>query len=921
VVYQMSDIIGMEETASKASVNAWGKYDKVNGEYYPLIAHLLDTAAFASAIWRIWMSDRLKSQLSPMFGAQPDKYFSFLAGGHDIGKLEPLFQGGLLWKDNAAFKDVLRALGLADVTGDYTSHFRNYPKDLRRHLRHEAMSAVALAELGIPFAWCAAISGHHGQYPVDKMDEELGEVPCYRQAVRQSDWQDAQDELVDALSGAVGIDMTEYGVQKSFSGKDAPLIPLVTGLIILSDWLASDERFMNRPDRPELAVGSLDSYLAERTRQAYEVVKSELGVAPRQTVSFEDAFGFKPTRDIQRWAVETQDADGLTVIAVPTGEGKTEAALWLQAKHQSGEGLAFALPTMATADAIFERVNRFYKNSPALAKLAHSRSILNAFYDASNINPQNICGGESEGGLSPGRWFSGRHRGLTAPVVVGTCDQLLAASLSHHFLPLRLASLANKHIVLDEVHTYDAYQHRLLVRLLGWMGFYHTRVTILSATLPKKRLVECFQAYESGWQRKNVVIDDLEGVYPGVTWTTPDGSHKQQALSARQEYTHAIDVRKVPSDSLDDELADMAHRAWHRSPHRVAVIVNTVGRSQAVMQRLSAVTCNECSISTNLVLLHSRMTANQRGDATETVLSRAGKSGTEPILLVSTQIAEASLDVDFDILVTDIAPTASLVQRMGRQWRHSSFSDGNWSHPNTVQYRDQSGPTVQIVVPVNKAGYLAEASNLPYYRAEIEKTLSKSSVLDDGKRTSINIPLDVQRAVDDAIVTWEDLADKDIPESLFPQVERQLATDSGKKTLAENAGLDVLRLCEARSLRTRFTSVFLHKLTSGEIYSEERQTRITEYESAELLVVNGDPRHPYLYHNSVGHVLGATDIDVVKDILGHVVRVPSYYLNGVTLIKNDCAAPLLRDLVLVDAEEFTKRFLLDDLGLRRLPHV
>jgi CRISPR-associated endonuclease/helicase Cas3 len=856
-----------------------------------------------------------------MFGAQPDKYFSFLAGGHDVGKLEPLFQGGLLWRDHAAFQDVLGDLGLSDVSSSYINNFHHYDREDRRHLRHEAMSAVALAELGIPFAWCASISGHHGQYPVDKRDEELGEVPYYRQAVRTSDWQDAQDELVDALSSAIGINLAEYDVQKSFSGKDAPLIPLVTGLIILSDWLASDEKFINRLDRPTLDSNSFDSYLAERTQQAYAVVERELGVAPRQTVSFEGAFGFKPTRDVQKWALENQDADGLTVMAVPTGEGKTEAALWLQAKHQSGEGLAFALPTMATADAIFDRVNRFYRDSPALAKLAHSRSVLNAFYAASNINPQNICGGESEGGLSPGRWFSGRHRGLTAPVVVGTCDQLLATSLSHHFLPLRLASLANKHIVLDEVHTYDAYQHRLLVRLLGWMGYYHTRVTILSATLPKKRLVECFQAYESGWQRKNVVIDDLEGIYPGVTWTTPNGSHKQQALSARQEYSHSIDVQKVQSDKLNNELADMAHRAWHQSPHRVAVIVNTVGRSQAVMQKLRAITCRECSIREHLVLLHSRMTAHQRGDATDVVLFRAGKSGTDPILLVSTQIAEASLDVDFDILITDIAPTASLIQRMGRQWRHSGFFDGRWSHPDTVQYRDQSGPVVQIVVPVDKAGNLAEYAHLPYARAEIEKTLSKSSVLDAGRRTSIHIPNGVQRAVDDAIVTWEDLTDDDISESLIPKLESQLAKDTSRKGLAESAGLDVLKLCEARSLRTRFTSVFLHELTSGEIYSEERQTRITEYESAELLVVGGDLSHRYLCHESADYILSTTSIEVVKEILGHAIRVPSYYLDGVTKVKNDCAAPLLRDLIFVDAKEFTKHFLLDELGLRRLPHA
>ncbi len=927
VVYMIADIMGMEvkeaRVTSTAVMSAWGKYDKDTGEYYPLIAHLLDTTAFASAIWHTWMSDRLRGLLAPLFGEQPDLYFAFLAGSHDDGKLEPLFQGGLLWKDRAAFTSVLKELGLDDVVEDYMQYFHYYDGEDRRHLRHESMSAVALADHGIPLWHCAAISGHHGQYPFDEYS--LGSIQDYRDDLRKSNWGDAQDKLIDVLANAIGIDIANYPL-KELESQDAPMIPLITGLIVLADWLASDEKFRSRPDKPELDENRLDEYLAVRTDQAREVVTSEhgLGVAPRREVSFKQVFGFEPTRDIQKWAVENQDSDGLTVIAVPTGEGKTEAALWLQAKYQSGEGLAFALPTMATADAIFDRVQKFYRDSPALANLAHSRSMLNAFYSASNTNPKGVCGGEDNDdeqkeGLSPGSWFSGRHRALSAPIVVGTCDQLLAASLSHRFLPVRLASLANKHIVLDEVHTYDAYQHRLLVRLLGWMGYYHTRVTILSATLPKQRLVECFQAYESGWQRKDIAIDDLEAVYPGITWTTSDGSHRQQALSARQDYQHAVNVRKVPFDALNDELAEMAHSAWHQSPHRVAVIVNIVSRSQQVMERLSNIQCPECSIGDHLVLLHSRMTANQRAEATDTVLSRAGKSGTEPVLLVSTQIAEASLDVDFDILITDIAPTASLVQRMGRQWRHSSFKNGVWSHPDTVGYRDQRDPEVIVVVPVDEAGSLAAYK--PYSRADIFKTLSQPGALDGGKRTVIRIPGEVQRAVDESVVGWDDLTDEDISGLPLYQLEAKVAKDSSRKKQAEDAGRDVLILCGTPDLDEGFTNPHLYELTHGKLFSEERQTRITDYESVELLIIDEDATNPYMYHGAVKDVLDATNTDIVKDIIGYTVRVPYYYTKGLTPIRDKCASPLLCGITIVSYADCFGNFILDDLGLRKIPHA
>jgi CRISPR-associated endonuclease/helicase Cas3 len=681
---------------------------------------------------------------------------------------------------------------------------------------------------------------------------------------------------LEVLSTALGVTPAEF--VRSLAPREGVIIPILTGLVVLADWLASDESFLSFSPLEKLTENPQD-YLLARKAQALNSVYEQLGHSAKKSGDFKGLFAFDADRPVQRWVENVDHGPGLTIVAVPAGEGKTEPALWIHsARTDLNEGLMFALPTTATADAMFERVQSFYKGTDALANITHGRAILNAFYAGSGAQPTNICGEDSNDadpaiGLRPSSWFSGRHRGLTAPITVGTCDQVLAASLSHKFLPVRLTSLANKHVILDEIHTYDPYQQRLLVRLLGWLGFYHSRVTLLSATLPRQRLVECMDAYLDGWNRfsnpRPSMKDQLDFEYPGVVRTTPEGGIEVIKLKSYREYTHEIDVLSIEGidDTFNQGTAELADKFWNPDTcKRVGVIVNTVDRAQRITRVLR-------EMGHDALLLHSRMTANQRARATDALMHACGKNTSGgAVMLVSTQIAEASLDIDLDLLITDIAPMASLIQRFGRQWRHSKRgSDGVWKHPEHLWYRS-GNPRAFVLVPRDDNGALHPRAHYPYTRAEINKTLQEAEALDQGNRRGLQIPGDIQAAVDAANVSWEDLV-KGEDESLT-ELMGHLAKVSSAIQSAKLAGVD------AKSLATSWRqdgdwedNSTLYQLTVGTLWHEEAVTRLREAETVQLLVCDPSGANDLAWFGTTESILAVHELERIKEVLSYVIPV------------------------------------------------
>lgn len=531
---------------------------------------------------------------------------------HDIGKVSP----GFLLK---YFRDTVVARlapGLAMGTTFCDRHARIGAATIDRWLQTETLgSDLAMA-----------VAAHHGSvdrgYPPD-LAETYGGAP----------WADERRKLVARLCSVLKGDL-----------RDA--VPcdarLLAGLTCVADWIGSDEEFF--PSDAEPSCGGDADAMALRALE-------QCGFRPlalRPCLSFRDVFGFEP-RPAQTAFLDSVQGPGLYVLEAPMGIGKTEAALYAAYRLMASghhHGLYFALPTRLTSDRIHTRVAAFLQRvaaGPTAPLLAHGMAWLRAFEH----------GGE---GLAPGSpWFHPMKRALLHPVAVGTIDQALLAVLNVKHAFVRLFGLAGKVVVLDEVHSYDVYTGTLLDELVRRLREVGCTVIVLSATLTGKRRRQLAPAL--GAQRA--------AAYPLLTGEPEDSPAFARALPA--PVGRACRVRFV------DWEAQAVARAAVDAAQRGACVVciaNTVAQAQT-WYKAAKNGMREGDFPVGI--LHARFPLLRREQLEADWLARLGAdSAARPngCVLVATQILEQSVDIDADWMISELAPTDMLLQRMGRLWRH-----------------------------------------------------------------------------------------------------------------------------------------------------------------------------------------------------------------------------------------------------------
>lgn len=455
-----------------------------------------------------------------------------------------------------------------------------------------------------------------------------------------------------------------YGPDFSVAGLTTPGLVLLTALVIVADWIASNAEYF-----PLWAFDEIDGPDAARSERRLKDGWSRLGLPQRWVAPepgevgerFAARFGMpgELVRDVQVGAVDAARAmrgTGLLILEAPMGVGKTEAAL-LAAEvlaHDSGaHGVFVALPTQATTDAMFGRVRSWLDHIPggATLALAHGKAHLNDEYRGLVRRGRLF---NTECGAVAHDWLRGRKKAGLAGFVVGTIDQVLFAGLKSRHVMLRHLALAGKVVIIDEVHAYDVYMSRYLHRVLAWLGAYRVPVILLSATLPDARRVELLRAYDA-----SAVVPDGNPGYPVITATN---------LEPR---TFALPERSVPVviDRLDDDLDTLtAYLREHLRDGGCAVVVrNTVSRVQETAAHLA----DEFDVTIN----HARFLACDRAVRDRDLLRRFGPPGNNverPVrhVVVASQVVEQSLDIDFDLMVTDLAPMDLVLQRLGRLHRH-----------------------------------------------------------------------------------------------------------------------------------------------------------------------------------------------------------------------------------------------------------
>ena len=657
----------------------WGKrYVTMVGKFkrdpeqklLPVWAHLLDTAGVMNKLVREWLPGHIVEIVEKSLSA--DDFYrvcEFVALTHDISKFTPIFQTKICERSDFLKGQIEeRGIDLPKI-----SDFQ-HPNGMPHAYAGEAL----LVQMGCPAGVAAVVGAHHGMPFSEGVDPDEDLEFCIEfygdnfYAKQQKEWEEIWKDWVAFACECCGYENIE-----KLPEIDVPAQMLITCLLIMADWISSNETYapwlfldenihtLRYPERIENMWAKV-SFPGQWMPSSFFMNEED----------FELKYGYEPN-EVQKKIVEIVEdsvTPGIYILEAPMGSGKTEAALAaaeILASKWHCEGVFFGLPTQATSNGIFPRLKEWAAGQTEgvqlSIRLAHGMAKLQKDYRElfhghawqEEDNP------EGEKGLVVHSWFEGRKQALLSSFVVGTVDQLLMAALQQKHVMLRHLGLAGKVVIVDECHAYDAYMNSYLERALEWLGIYQVPVILLSATLPADRRARLIHAYlgMSGKRDSEKKGNDWETSesYPLLTYTYDGQIHQADILSAAKK--KKISIARSTTEGIAGVLKEKL-----KDGGCAGVIMNTVGKAQEVSECLQ----EEFPEST-VLLLHSRFTMLDRQKLEEELLSRLGKKSTPEmrnLIVVGTQLLEQSLDIDFDILVTQLAPMDLLLQRIGRLHRH-----------------------------------------------------------------------------------------------------------------------------------------------------------------------------------------------------------------------------------------------------------
>ncbi|WP_329240858.1 CRISPR-associated helicase Cas3' [Streptomyces sp. NBC_01478] len=724
-------------------LSLWGKYSLLYGLAYSLLFHQLDAAAVMGELWDRYLTPAQRRVICRGLGLEPAQArceAMFLAGAHDIGKA-----GRFQMCEPGAWAQVSDELR-ADAG----------PWRLIRHERASMHTAVELlADLGYrlggntsPAVRAAQILGaHHGRY---LQCDLLGAARPERVRLDLGGplWQDLRRRYLAQVRYLTGA-----GTPPPRISTEAAV--LLTGLIMVADRLVSQPHvWMRRAMAP--ASCALTHWIntrhpadadAEEGWAAEVVTASGLERITLPEVPFTQAHPHTtgPNRlqasvIAQLEPVVREQGAGILVVTDSTGAGKTitgrEAARTFN-RHCGTRGMAVLQPTTAIADAAYDDLVAYvaaHRPRRAPVTLVHSHPWTSAAYHdkrlleaGGQLTLDEYFDASQDGAGRPGQhvtvpdpFLRGWDRALLAQFTVATIDQALMAVLPVRYSALRMLALSGRTVILDEVHVATPYMRRLTARLLHWLAALGTPVVLLSATLAPPVARELVHAYLAGAGLKPGQLDglDVDVPYPGwlfaaardgaVTRIDPAQAAAHVTMTRRRLTVQHQPVLAARLGAVERTVADgeRLHRIAEESSLVLAhggcmiVVCATVADAQDTFRHLARMPWPRPR--ENLVLLHARFPGHQREAITRRVRARLGPAGTRPerLAVVTTSLLDMSLDIDCDLMISDLASLSRLLQRAGRLWRFERL----WQEDGTDRRRPgwilERGPRLTVLAPV-----------------------------------------------------------------------------------------------------------------------------------------------------------------------------------------------------------------------------
>lgn len=773
--------------------SVWGKLRGLDPALppYPLARHLLDAAAMAMWLWDHYLSDNQRRCIAAGLGLADDperarRIVALCAGLHDIGKLSGFQFCDARGRERLS-KTLVQDPGNIGV------------EKLQHDVAGMAVAPTVLAALGfaddmsgrgVVDRVAEIIGGHHGRFY--RLGREKTDGPLYQALMGGAAWARQRTAHASAVFQVLG----EPRSPEKFK---APAAVLVTGVVILADWLVSQEDYLRR--RQRWLDASLEQHFAESCVEA-ETLARDAGLLPvaLERKDFAEAYGIDGEPNaLQRSVAEElaaamsgkradRSGAGILLVTAAPGDGKSETALEAERAMSTAfgtRGFAFLLPTMATSDQMHGRVAGVLARQNAQGAsltLTHSMAWLSSAYadDALGGGPQVlVCDGEECGDtdaarhqaqMRPRQWLRGAKRPLLAQYAVGTVDQALMSVLPVRHNALRLLALSGKTFIVDEAHAYDPYMQVLLGRLLNWLGAYGVPVILLSATLPASVSDRLIKEYllGAGRGRSELRGRSFKAPYPGWLYVDAESATgteiscteiseaRQQEQAVQRSMELQVQVESVVHGAAGGDRNRLAVIERHLKPVVTGdggcalVVCNTVADAQETYTWLRSRFEGQGLLDEDLQLLHARFPGDVREARTKGVTAGMGRTGPRPErrIIVATQVVEQSLDLDADLVISDLAPLALLLQRAGRCWRHETWwaergRPGGRSRP---AWAAETGPRLVVLDPLAGQGVIPKQWGTVYAEFLLLET---SELLAERGAQPIAIPGDVQGLVEE----------------------------------------------------------------------------------------------------------------------------------------------------------------------------
>ncbi len=651
------------ESNSISLKDVWAKTDP----FQSIMTHATLSGLAAQVIWEK-LPEGVQEELACLLSITQEQgkaWLGYLVSLHDIGKVEELFQWQ--WPEMRARME--KAGKKPEFADTKVRHERTTVEALNERIWKELGAEKSLR------SFYAGVLGAHHQ----GKDGKGGS----KHTKNSSFWNGLQAELEETMRHLfLKTEVVSFPpLEKPQKG---PAGALLLGLTILSDWIASGDLFADAETwfDPEKTWAEAEQKV-ERFLEDSGLCGSDVDFGR----NFTDVWPNIPRNglrglqeDIEALFAETEERISVVLIEAPMGEGKTEAGIYAalqMARQWKKNGFYVGLPTSATSNQMVGRMREFLAlhGLEDTVRLLHSMAWL-----VDEDLPEMQF--DTEEKAYAARWLLPVRRGLLAPYAVGTVDQAMMAVLMVKYGVLRLLGLAQKTLVIDELHSYDVYMSELIERLLEWCKALEIPVVMLSATLPPEKKAQMLSPYTT---------EKLPQDYPAITAITETGQAVVRKIGRTEKHS-VVSVSLCPILQDPEQIARKAAELV-QDGGCLCVLLNVVDQAQTVYQALK-----QMGFDGETLLFHARFPAEWRQEIEAQCIRWFGKDKShrpKKAILVATQVVEQSLDVDFDTMMTAVAPIDLLLQRVGRVFRHEDT-------PRPPQFQ---APTLCVLTPRDPENY------------------------------------------------------------------------------------------------------------------------------------------------------------------------------------------------------------------------